>query len=501
MKTKPLGASALCRMATAVTRPFTFACLVAIASLGWTGWAAANKCSENSYILRSQAEVDAFPQDCDDVQGDVRVEGADITNLDGLSGIINIGGSLFIENNPALPSLEGLLSLLTVGTADLRTGFLVIRNNPIITQLEGLHNLRASLNRLEIAANRSLADLDALGAFAGEVRGRLEISSNDRLANINGLANITSLGLLLVEDNQILSSLHGLTGITSVGVGLSISGNSRLESMIGLANITSVGTDTSLLQYGYTPFFFINSNESLKTLQGLEGITKIGGTLSISDNPALTDLDGLSSVTVLASADGRRDIALSISSNKKLTNVDGLANITAIEGNLSVFENVGLTNIDGLGSIASVGGLLSIEANNTLINCQNIAALLGWPNGPPDDSVSDDIVISGNATGCNSVAEVIASYTPPPASDRFNALMQTVQATRGAGNSQQAQATSESPAEAEVVLQLAKEEGVTVRAKAAGTTGEPESIPVMPYYLMLMMACLVGLFGQRRLRS
>ena len=79
--------------------------------------------------------------------------------------------------------------------------------------------------------------------------------------------------------------------------------------------------------------------------------------------------------------------------------------------------------------------------------------------------------------------------------------MQTVQATRGAGNSQQAQATSESSAEADVPQQLAKEEGVTVRAKAAGTTGEPESIPVMPYYLMLMMACLVGLFGQRRLRS
>jgi len=32
-------------------------------------------------------------------------------------------------------------------------------------------------------------------------------------------------------------------------------------------------------------------------------------------------------------------------------------------------------------------------------------------------------------------------------------------------------------------------------------TPSAASIPVMPYYLMLMMACLVGLFGQRRLRS
>ena len=44
-------------------------------------------------------------------------------------------------------------------------------------------------------------------------------------------------------------------------------------------------------------------------------------------------------------------------------------------------------------------------------------------------------------------------------------------------------------------------EGATVRAKAAGSTGEPESIPAMPYYLMLMMACLVGLFGLRQFRA
>ena len=83
-------------------------------------------------------------------------------------------------------------------------------------------------------------------------------------------------------------------------------------------------------------------------------------------------------------------------------------------------------------------------------------------------------------------------------SDRFNALLQAVQTTRGAGESQQAQASSESSAETDVARQLAKEEGANVQARAAGTTGEPESIPVMPYHLMLMMACLVGLFGLRQ---
>jgi hypothetical protein len=79
--------------------------------------------------------------------------------------------------------------------------------------------------------------------------------------------------------------------------------------------------------------------------------------------------------------------------------------------------------------------------------------------------------------------------------------MQTVQATRGAGGSQQTQAASESPAAADVPQQLAKEEGGTIQAKAAGTADKPSSIPVMPHYLMLMMACLVGLFGLRQLRA
>ena len=37
-------------------------------------------------------------------------------------------------------------------------------------------------------------------------------------------------------------------------------------------------------------------------------------------------------------------------------------------------------------------------------------------------------------------------------------------------------------------------------AKAAGKAGEPTSIQTMPYYLMLVLACLAGLLGLRQLR-
>ena len=59
-----------------------------------------------------------------------------------------------------------------------------------------------------------------------------------------------------------------------------------------------------------------------------------------------------------------------------------------------------------------------------------MALLLGWPDGPPNDNVAGDILISNNGTGCNSIAEVLASYLPSTQA-RFNALLQSVQAARG----------------------------------------------------------------------
>ena len=65
-----LSAQALYRMSTSMLRPFAVACLVAVASLGWTGWAAAAACSSTNYDLNTQAEVDALgATGCDSVSG------------------------------------------------------------------------------------------------------------------------------------------------------------------------------------------------------------------------------------------------------------------------------------------------------------------------------------------------------------------------------------------------------------------------------------------------
>jgi hypothetical protein len=222
----------------------------------------------------------------------------------------------------------------------------------------------------------------------------------------------------------------GVTGCESVSGYLYIQGASNsltsIKNLDGLANLTSVGgTLTIYLNYAPT------------NLDGLANLTSVGGYLKIEGNDALTNLDGLANLTSVGGY-------LRIYRNYALTNLDGLANLTSVGGDLLIAYNDALTNLDGLANLTSVGGYLEIEANDNA-SCEGLALLLGWPNGPPDDDVDGDITIAYNGSGCNSVAEVLASYNPPitppttpptTPSDRFNALLQAVQAIRGAGSSQ-----------------------------------------------------------------
>jgi titin len=81
---------------------------------------------------------------------------------------------------------------------------------------------------------------------------------------------------------------------------------------------------------------------------------------------------------------------------------------------LDMRSNHALTNLDGLRSLTNVGGNFYISYNNALTNCQGIAPVLGWPNGPPDDSVDGSIDISqNNGTECDSIEAVLASVSGP----------------------------------------------------------------------------------------
>jgi len=95
----------------------------------------------------------------------------------------------------------------------------------------------------------------------------------------------------------------------------------------------------------------------------------VGEVLYISQNAALTNLDGLSGITLL-------DGGLGIVNNPTLTNLDGLSGITSvgegleINGWLEILFNAALTNLDGLSALTSVSNDLYISDNTVLPDCE-----------------------------------------------------------------------------------------------------------------------------------
>jgi hypothetical protein len=98
-------------------------------------WAA--DCTPSSIGLYTQADIDSFQANhgpCDRALT-IYIEGADISNLDGLSALTNVGDTLAILDNQALSNVNGLSGLTYVGSA------LDVQYNDILDQCAGLSHL------------------------------------------------------------------------------------------------------------------------------------------------------------------------------------------------------------------------------------------------------------------------------------------------------------------------------------------------------------------------
>ena len=195
-------------------------------------------CLPEGITFSTQEEIDNFHinhPNCTEIEGDVQIEGDEITNLNGLNVLTGIGGRLRFYTCTALQDFTGLENLTTIG------GDLIIyvwpSNTTSLTTLSGMNNLIS-------------------------VGGALEVTGTDVLINLSGLENLTT-----------------------IGENIEIGGNEALSNLTGLNNLTSIGGD-----------IWIGENTALTSLTGLENLTTIGGSLEIFDNDALTSLVGIEHV-------------------------------------------------------------------------------------------------------------------------------------------------------------------------------------------------------------
>ena len=143
----------------------------------------AQSCLPQGINFTYQWQVDSFAVNypgCQVIEGDVIIKQSSITNLVGLNPIDSIGGSVTIENNPYLYSLNGLDNLVYIN------GTLRLHNNDYFGSLNGLSGLTV-------------------------IGGDLSIYNNDKLDNVGGLGDLTKIGGgLTVVRNSSLDNFLGL---------------------------------------------------------------------------------------------------------------------------------------------------------------------------------------------------------------------------------------------------------------------------------------------------
>ena len=391
-------------------------------------------------ILTSQAEVNNFQTlygSCPNlvVNGDLVINGADISSLLPLAGLKGVTGDLFIEDAEELTTLGGLESLETVGDRlfvwgnDKLTsiaalsklthtpGDVTIGRNLLLTSLQGLHNITSVGEDLKIEENSKLIDLDALVKLK-TVGGNLTIISNDKLTDIDGLSALTTVSehIAINYNNELVTPVifQELTGAVS---SISIRGNAKMKSLPGFPKLSEVYGHIQIMECpeltsmaGLAAVKTLNrliivENASLTNLNGLGDLEEVIADLLVTDNPSLTDISGLSA---LISVGGEMEISrnhaletpgtlpkftgggeISISDNSKLKYLPVFPKLVDFSGEIRIVECPQLISLEGLSNLETVGEDLAVVENSLLPNLSGLGKLV---------RVGGELLINDNAS-------------------------------------------------------------------------------------------------------
>jgi len=321
----------------------------------------AQVCPSGGITFTTQAQIDNFTTNypgCTEIDGNLTIENPlDIENLNGLSVLNRIGGSLQIKLTD-LTSLEGLENIDFIGND------LVIGENNFLASLNGLESLDSVGRSFNVYSNPLMTDMSGIESLQ-KIGLLANISSQSGLTSLEGLNNLRSVGEsnatsfyrgIYILNNAHLTSLSGLNNLEIIKGEFQIYGNDFLASLEGLEHVTSI------------PNLGISTNPHLTSLSGLDNLNLVEGYLAIESNPYLNDLSALSNLTLIQSG------ALAIVHNNKLQSLAGLENLTFENSSLSIERNADLESLQGLEGINSVNSL-SIKGNNSLNSLSGLDSL------------------------------------------------------------------------------------------------------------------------------
>jgi hypothetical protein len=234
------------------------------------------------------------------------------------------------------------------GALILIDGYLDISGTTVLESFGGLESLDNVTGDVYIDENLELTNLDMLFGLT-TIDGWLDIWNNPKFTNLDGLGNLTNLGDgLTVEDNAYLVDIYGLSNIAETPH-MTIKNNDSLTG-ISFPNLEQMSS-----------FLFLEYNDNLTDLWGFNTLSQVGGSVAIAHNYSLQSLDGLGLVTVGGQ--------LVIYDNPLLSDIAALSTLSSIGTDLIIDSNPLLCESDATDMadalMTGVGGTVTI-ANNAV---------------------------------------------------------------------------------------------------------------------------------------
>lgn len=342
-----------------------------------------------------QSEINSFATnypECTEIEGDVEISSRFIDNLEGLSQLTKIGGSLKISNsfiNPEFTTLNGLENLTSIGKDFTLSVY------QSLSDISALKNLTSVGGDLRISSNSSLQYLTGFDNL-DSIGGNLSVLGNTTLKNLTALENLTFVGGYIdIHHNSQLTSLNGLENIDASSISnLSITRNYNLSSCKSeticnyLANpngsiliyanaagcnnsaelVSDCGVNLPCLPYG--TYYFSNQTEIDNFQSNYPDCNDIEGDVIINGLYAdeITNLNGLSQITSIS---GKLDIE----ENFSITSLEGLENLKTIGGDLIIYHNTSLSSIVGLENLEEIGGSFTFRENHSQVDFMGLGNL------------------------------------------------------------------------------------------------------------------------------
>ncbi|AEL27668.1 receptor L domain-containing protein [Cyclobacterium marinum] len=314
-------------------------------------------------VLTTQTELNDWALRCHTgIQGDLIIQGGDdqdpIVDLSPLELVTHVYGSLKIENTSNLKNLHGLQNL------NLVEGWVTIDGNSSLETLEGLSLSENQQVHLTISSNPNLLNFNGLERI--NKLGYVIIRSNPKLVNFKGMDQVQEISGLEVSFNETQTSFEGLENVRLIGtleiIGLNITNFNGFQGVESISSLTLYNLYDLEDFTGFTGTVTFSIDLMSNGIRKLEGLT-VSEELSrvnIKDTSLgnLRELSNLKKITR----------SLTIQDNINFNSLEGLDNLVSVAGSMIIQSNNYLTNYCAISKLVNEGTHPKITIDNNGYN-------------------------------------------------------------------------------------------------------------------------------------